>query len=107
MRRLACQLVGVSFLVGVIVLENTQSLPVINMLAGSRMTSATGKVAADGYGRNSPYTKNLVKAMQQPNKPIEQVFKEVRRAVQEETKNQQTPWENTSLSGDFYFKVQR
>jgi uncharacterized caspase-like protein len=55
----------------------------------------------------SPYTKNLVKAMQQPNKPIEQVFKEVRRAVQEETKNQQTPWENTSLSGDFYFKVQK
>ena len=69
--------------------------------------TSPGKVAADGDGRNSPYTKNLVKAMQQPNKPIEQVFKEVRRAVQEETKNQQTPWENTSLSGDFYFKVQR
>jgi hypothetical protein len=67
--------------------------------------TSPGKVAADGEGRNSPYTKNLIKAMQQPNKPIEQVFKEVRRAVQEETKNQQTPWENTSLSGDFYFKV--
>ena len=71
--------------------------------------TSPGKVASDGdpKERNSPYTKNLVKAMQQPNKPIEQVFKEVRRAVQEETKNQQTPWENTSLSGDFYFKVQR
>ena len=69
--------------------------------------TSPGKVAADGDGRNSPYTKNLVKAMQQPNKPIEQVFKEVRRAVQEETKNQQTPWENTSLSGDFYFKAAR
>ena len=69
--------------------------------------TSPGKVASDGDGRNSPYTKNLVKVMQQPNKPIEQVFKEVRRAVQEETKNQQTPWENTSLSGDFYFKVQR
>ena len=69
--------------------------------------TSPGKVAADGDGRNSPYTKNLVKVMQQPNMPIEQVFKEVRRAVQEETKNQQTPWENTSLSGDFYFKVQR
>ena len=70
--------------------------------------TSPGKVASDGdpKERNSPYTKNLVKAMQQPNKPIEQVFKEVRRAVQEETKNQQTPWENTSLSGDFYFKVQ-
>ena len=46
-------------------------------------------------------------AMQAPNKLIEQVFKEVRRAVQDETKNQQTPWEYTSLSGDFFFKVQR
>ena len=67
--------------------------------------TSPGKVAQDGDGRNSPYTKNLVRAMQQPNKPIEQVFKEVRRAVQAETKNQQTPWENTSLSGDFYFRV--
>jgi uncharacterized caspase-like protein len=66
-----------------------------------------GKVGQDGDGRNSPYTKNLVRAMQQPNKPIEQVFKEARRAVQAETKNQQTPWENTSLSGDFYFRVQK
>jgi len=67
--------------------------------------TSPGKVASDGDGRNSPYTKNLLKAMQQPNKPIEQVFKEVRRAVQIDTKNQQTPWENTSLSGDFYFKM--
>jgi len=71
--------------------------------------TSPGKVASDGdpKERNSPYTKHLVKAMQSPNKPIEQVFKEVRRAVQDETKNQQTPWENTSLSGDFFFKVQR
>ena len=71
--------------------------------------TSPGKVAADGDARerNSPYTKNLLKAMQSPNKPIEQVFKEVRRAVQDETKNQQTPWENTSLSGDFYFRMQK
>ena len=71
--------------------------------------TSPGKVASDGNPRerNSPYTKHLVKAMQSPNKPIEQVFKEVRRAVQDETKNQQTPWENTSLSGDFFFRIQR
>jgi hypothetical protein len=71
--------------------------------------TSPGKVASDGdpRERNSPYTKHLVKAMLSPNKPIEQVFKEVRRAVQDETKNQQTPWENTSLSGDFFFRVQR
>jgi uncharacterized caspase-like protein len=60
----------------------------------------------DGNGKNSPYTRNLIKAMEVPNRPVEIVFKEVRRTVQQETNNQQTPWENTSLSGDFYFKVQ-
>ena len=76
---------------------------------GSLIAYATspGKVAADGEGRNSPYTKHLVRAMQQPNRKIEEVFKEVRRAVQAETKELQTPWENTSLSGDFYFRVQK
>ena len=71
--------------------------------------TSPGKVASDGDARerNSPYTKYLLRAMQAPNKPIEQVFKEVRRAVQDATNNQQTPWENTSLSGDFFFKVQR
>lgn len=70
-------------------------------------STSPGKVASDGNPRerNSPYTKHLLKAMQKPNMPIELVFKEVRRSVQAETKNQQTPWENTSLSGDFYFKT--
>jgi hypothetical protein len=69
--------------------------------------TSPGKVAADGQGRNSPYTKNLVKVIQQPNLPIEQVFKIVRREVQRETKGEQTPWENTSLSGDFYFNLKK
>jgi uncharacterized caspase-like protein len=45
--------------------------------------------------------------MQVPNTPIELMFKEVRRAVREETKNQQTPWENSSLIGNFYFSVKK
>ena len=69
-------------------------------------STSPGKVALDGNGKNSPYTRNLIKAMEVPNRPVEIVFKEVRRTVQQETNNAQTPWENTSLSGDFYFKVQ-
>lgn len=69
-------------------------------------STSPGKVAADGDGRNSPFTGQLLRVMQEPNKPIEQVFKEVRRAVQLETHNLQTPWETTSLSGDFFFHVQ-
>jgi len=88
--------------------SGSRGLATMDAPQGTIIAFATspGKVAADGDGRNSPYTKNLVMAMQEPNIPIEQVFKKVRRAVQQETKNQQTPWENTSLSGDFYFKVQ-
>jgi hypothetical protein len=69
--------------------------------------TAPGRVAADGAGRNSPYTKHLLQALKQPNVPIEQVFKVVRRNVMEETKGEQIPWENSSLVGDFYFTVQR
>jgi len=66
-------------------------------------STSPGKVAEDGNTRNSPYTKNLIKEMIVPNRPIETVFKATRRGVLEETKGRQTPWENTSLSGDFYF----
>jgi hypothetical protein len=69
--------------------------------------TAPGKVAADGQGRNSPYTKHLLQAMKQPNVPIEQAFKLVRRNVMDETKGEQVPWDNSSLVGDFYFKVVR
>jgi hypothetical protein len=66
--------------------------------------TAPGKEAQDGQGGNSPYTKNLVKALQQKGLSIEQVFKQVRIAVVEETKGAQVPWENSSIMGDFYFK---
>jgi uncharacterized caspase-like protein len=35
---------------------------------------------------------------------VEQVFKDVRRMVVEETKGEQVPWENSSLVGNFVFK---
>jgi len=77
--------------------------------AGSFISFATapGQVAADGQGRNSPYTKHLLQALKQPNVPIEQVFKQVRRKVMAETSGEQVPWENSSLVGDFYFTVAR
>jgi len=65
--------------------------------------TAPGKEALDGQGTNSPYTKNLVKALQQKGLSIEQVFKLVRIGVVEETKGAQVPWENSSIMGDFYF----
>lgn len=89
--------------------SKSKGLAMLDAPRGTIIAYATspGRVADDGTGRNSPYTKNLLKYMQIPNKPIESVFKDVRRGVQQDTKGGQTPWENTSLSGDFFFRVQR
>jgi osmotically-inducible protein OsmY len=89
--------------------SNSRGLATMDAPQGTLIAYATapGSVAADGTGRNSPFTKHLVRAMQVPNTPIELMFKEVRRAVREETKNQQTPWENSSLIGNFYFSVKK
>lgn len=66
-------------------------------------STGPGSVAADGDGRNSPYTKHLLNQMQVPGQSIERVFKQVRVGVLEDTKDQQTPWESSSLVGDFWF----
>ncbi len=66
-------------------------------------STGPGNVAMDGEGRNSPYTKHLLKYMMQTGLSIEQVFKRVRVGVEEDSKGRQTPWETSSLRGDFYF----
>jgi hypothetical protein len=66
-------------------------------------STAPGDVAADGTGRNSPYTLALAQAMREVRQPVEQVFKRARVAVRSATSDQQTPWESSSLTGDFYF----
>jgi len=72
---------------------------------GSLIAYATspGEVANDGLGRNSPYTKNLLKFIEQPGLSIEQMFKKVRIEVKEESEGMQEPWELSSLTMDFYF----
>ncbi len=68
-------------------------------------STSPGNVAADGKGRNSPYTESLLKHMITPNLPIEHLFKKVRQELANKTNGQQIPWELSSLSGDFYFNT--
>ena len=77
----------------------------INAPSGSLIAYATapGSVAADGSGKNGLYTANLLRAMRIPGLGLEQVFKRVRAEVRRATDGLQTPWESTSLEGDFYF----
>ncbi|HEX3951667.1 MAG TPA: caspase family protein [Steroidobacteraceae bacterium] len=66
-------------------------------------STAPGAVAADGSGRDSPYTEALSQAMRELHEPVEQVFKHVRVGVMSATSGKQVPWESSSLTGDFYF----
>jgi formylglycine-generating enzyme required for sulfatase activity len=65
--------------------------------------TAPGAVATDGAGRNGTYTKYLLRYLTTPGLLVEQMFKRVRVAVEEETGGAQTPWEASSLQGDFSF----
>lgn len=65
--------------------------------------TAPGKVASDGSGRNGLYTQELLKNLHTPGLPLEAVFKRVRNGVMQASGDAQTPWESSSLTGDFYF----
>ncbi|HUQ24040.1 MAG TPA: caspase family protein [Burkholderiales bacterium] len=66
--------------------------------------TAPGSVASDGTGVNGIYTEHLLREMARPGVPIEQMFKQVRIGVINDTKGQQIPWESSSLRGDFAFR---
>ena len=65
--------------------------------------TAPGGVAMDGLGDNSPFTEAVVKHIQEPGQPIEQLFKQVRRSVLTQSNGLQTPWDASSLVSDFLF----
>jgi hypothetical protein len=67
-------------------------------------STAPGSVAADGAGRNGIYTKHLLASLKQNDSDILRVFQRTRAAVVKETAGRQTPWESTSLIGDFRFR---
>ena len=54
-------------------------------------STSPGRTAEDGIGRNSPYTKNLLKFINTPNQPIELMLKEVKTAVSNDTNGDQLP----------------
>jgi carboxyl-terminal processing protease len=85
--------------------SDTAGLARVDAPAGTFVAYATapGSVASDGTGKNSPFTKALAETLLQPGVPIEQTFKDVRRAVLDDTGGQQTPWETSSITGDFSF----
>jgi len=66
-------------------------------------STAPGTEALDGSGDHSPYTAAFLRLANEKNLPIEQLFKRIRLDVGSSTDGQQTPWESSSLTSDFYF----
>jgi uncharacterized caspase-like protein len=85
----------------------SQGLAHMEAPTGTLVAYATspGKTAEDGGGDNSIYTSELVRQMKTPGLSLEDVFKQVRRAVRKKTSDRQVPWEVTSLEGVFYFRM--
>lgn len=67
--------------------------------------TSPGEVAGDGIGRNGSYTEALLRHINTPDIPVEDLFKRVRNTLSTITSGKQTSWEHTSLSGDFYFNI--
>lgn len=85
--------------------SSSRGLAQMDAPSGAVVAFATspGSVASDGGGRNGLYSQHLIESVRRPGLKIEEVFKLVRAAVRRDSGGRQTPWESTSLEGDFYF----
>lgn len=62
-------------------------------------------VAADGAGRNSPFTDALKRHIATPDYTINDIMIEVRKEVVKASSGSQVPWDHSSLQGRFYFNA--
>jgi len=69
-------------------------------------STQSNSVAADGIGRNSPFTAALVREIQVPGLELATVFRRVAINVNRETQGAQTPELSVSLLQDFYLNPQ-
>ena len=65
-------------------------------------STAADEVAADGQGRNSPFTTAFLKRLQEPGLEIEQLFRRVAADVNSATGGRQRPETYVSLLSDYY-----
>ena len=85
--------------------SSKQGLAQMDAPKGSLIAYATGPghTAADGKRKNGLFTEYLLKHIKTPGITVEQVLKNVRVDVINDTKDQQIPWVSTSMTGNFYF----
>lgn len=86
--------------------SGTRGLAQVRAPTGTLIAYATapGDVALDGSGGHSPYSAALADAIPTQGISIDEVFRRTRRKVLEVTGGKQTPWEHSSLTGEFFFR---
>ena len=87
------------------VVDAGRGLAIVDAPNGSIVgySTAPGTEAQDGSDGHSPYTSAFLRLAREPNLPIEKLFKRVRLEVNHTTEGEQTPWESSSLTSEFYF----
>ncbi len=82
----------------------SRGLAPMNAPSGTVIWYATrpGKVASDGQGRNSPFTRNLLDTLNQNNVEARKVISKIAVNMRDE-KLQQEPWQEGIWLSDFYF----
>jgi hypothetical protein len=80
----------------------------IQTASGTFIAFATqpDNVAQDGDGRNSPFTGALLANMEKPGLSLSDLMIEVRNEVMRQTNGKQVPWDSSSLTGRFSFKME-
>lgn len=80
--------------------SGSKGLASMSATPGTLITFSTkpGYTALDGDGQNSPYTSELLKALDMPDLRLEDIFRTVRIRVMELTNRQQVPMENSLLT---------
>ena len=66
--------------------------------------TAPGDVASDGDGRNSPFARHLISAIDTPGLELKEVISRVQQGVFEETESRQRPWLSSDIFRPFYFQ---
>ena len=93
----------------------TRSVTILSGLAEMKPSEGTliafaagpGQTALDGKpGENSPFTRALLSNIAEPGVEIRHALTRVRAQVSKETNKGQLPWEDTNLTGFFYFNPQ-
>ncbi len=86
--------------------EFSRGLASVNPPKGTFITfsTASGSVALDGTGRNSPYTTAFLETLNTPNLSLFDFFNEVGKLVLKTTDAEQDPWTNhNTMTGSFFF----